>query len=261
VVVAAGPIAVMLSRHTAAPPDGSGSALRNKAAVWISQQVSPNAVVSCDLAMCQTLEAYGVGTGNLLVMNSGADQLPDSQVVVSTSAIRQMFGGRLASDAPAVLASFGSGKARIEVRVIAQKGSKVYLSQLNTDVQERKNLGNQLAPQLTLSPTARRQLIAGQVDTRLMVVLAFILGSSTGQLSVLGFGDLGPGATAGVPLRSVYLAETGTIGNARSTLASLRANAPYRPSHVGSTRYDGHPALYIEYSAPVPFGLMGNQGP
>ena len=262
VVVVAGPVAVIMSRHTAAPPDGSGSGLRNAAATWISQQVNPSDVVSCDLAMCQALEANGVSTGDLLVMNSSDHNILSSQVVVSTSAIRHLFGSRLGSVyAPAVIASFGSGKAQIEVRVIAPHGSAAYMSQLNTDVQQRKTVGADLTPnnRIIVSATGKRQMDAGQVDLRLLVGLTYLLGASSPQqqLHILAFGDLGPGASPGVPLRAVYLAETGVVANVQSTLAALRsAQADFHPAHTETVRFDGKRALYIEFAAPPALGVI-----
>jgi hypothetical protein len=259
VVVAAGPIAVMLSRHTAAPPDGSGSALRNDAAAWISQQVSSNDVVSCDLAMCQTLEAYGVSTGNLLVMNSGDDHLQDSEVVVSTAAIRHLFGSRLDSDyAPTVLASFGSGKAEIDVRAVASHGVKVYQSQFHTDLLQREQTGTALATvsRLVLKAASRKQLVSGQVDSRMLLLFTILL-QPKGSVDVLGFGDSGPRASPDVPLRSVYLAETGAVANVRSTLAALhQQQGNFRPARAETVRFHGQRALYIEFAAPPVLGLI-----
>jgi hypothetical protein len=259
VVVAAGPIAIMLARHSTPPPDGSGSVLRNEAAFWISHQIDPNDVVSCDVTMCQTLEAYGVPTGYLLVLNAGQRDLLNSSVIVSTAAIRQLFGSRLDTVyAPVVLASFGSGKARIEVRVIAKRGPAAYMSQFNNDVQERKITGNQLVQQLSLSTTARRQLVTGQVDSRLLFLFTE-LPETENSLNVLAFGDSGPGASAGVPLRSVYLAVTGSA--ARSALEVVRSQRPpFRASRAGLTTFDGRPALYIEFAAPPPLGLLNGDG-
>jgi hypothetical protein len=264
VVVVAGPVAILMSRHSPAPPDGSGSGVRNEAAAWISQQVDPNDVVSCDLAMCQTLEANGVPTGDLLVMNAGQRNLLGSSVVVSTSAIRQLFGRRLDSDAPVILAGFGSGRARIDIRVVVQHGTaQAYLSQLSTQVQERKNVGRALVnnPKVALSATARNQLLSGEVDPRLLILLPSFQTSRT--LDILAFGDVGPGASAGVPLRCVYLAETGAIANVRSAFAILRSQRStlFSPAHAESTRFDGKPALYIEFAAPSPLGVFTNPGP
>ncbi len=260
VVVAAGPVAIMMFRHSAAPPDGSGTALRNEAAAWIAQQVSPSDVVSCDLAMCQTLEANGVSTGNLLVMNSADQNVLGSEIVVSTAAIRQLFGGRLDSVyAPTTLACFGSGRAEIEVRVVAQHGSAAYLSQLDTDVQQRKNIGTALSAnhRMILPAAARRQMLAGQVDSRLLLAFTLFLATSASNLNVLGFGDAGPGASSGMPLRAVYLAETGAVANVRSALAGLRDQPPaYRPARAETVRFDGQQALYIEFAAPPALGLI-----
>jgi hypothetical protein len=259
VVVAAGPIAIVLSRHTAAPPDGSGSTLRNTAAAWIAQQVSPNDVVSCDLAMCQTLEAYGVSTGNLLVMNPGDDHLQNSEVVVSTATIRHLFGSRLDSDyAPTVIASFGSGKAKIEVRVVASHGAKVYLSQIGSDLRQRKTLGSALATYspLVLPTAAKGQMDAGQVDSRILIMFSPLL-HQAGSITVLGFGDSGPGASPDVPLRSVYLAETGGMAHVREVLALLHAQKyPFRPARAETVRFQGKRALYVEFAAPPVPGLI-----
>ena len=260
VIVAAGPVAVILSRHTAAPPDGSGSELRGTAASWISHQVSPSNVLACDLAMCQTLESYGVSTGDLLVINAGQRDLLNSNVIVSTAAIRQLFGNRLDSvDAPEVLASFGSGKARIEVRVIAQKGPKIYLSQLAADLQLRKNTGQELAQNPDLVATSqivRNQLVSGQVDARLLVLLDGLITSR--KLEILAFADQGPGASTAMPLRSAYLAETGAIANVRSALSFVHAQQNFSPARAESTRFHGHPALYVEFAAPEPLGQLSN---
>ena len=65
---------------------------------------------------------------------------------MSTAAIRNLFGSRLASAyAPTVLASFGSGKTRIDVRVIAHDGAASYLAALKADLQQRKTGGQALA--------------------------------------------------------------------------------------------------------------------
>src|SRR5208282_4427340 len=117
-------------------------------------------------------------------------------------------GSRLASDyAPAVIASFGSGKARIDVRVIAPDGASAYLQQLRADQQERKTNGAAMLTtgSVTTSIPAREQLTTGQVDSRLMLLLSFLTTSTSSRIDVLAFGDSGPRATAGMPLRSATL--------------------------------------------------------
>jgi len=260
--LAAGPLALALSHPSPAKPSAAVAA-RNQAATWVAQQVSRNAVVSCDVTMCLALKARGVPVGDLLVTGPNARDLLTSQVIVSTAAIRSLFGSRLASAyAPAVLASFGSGQARIDVRVIAPNGAAAYLSALREDVRDRKSAGGALAgtPRITLTATARRQMTAGQVDAQLLLVLTDL--AVLHPVHVLAFGDLAPGASPGVPLRSATLAENSSAAVVRSMLASLKAQrGPYRAAHVETARQDGQPVMIIEFAAPTPLGLINGPNP
>ncbi|HTS95515.1 MAG TPA: hypothetical protein VMI33_02760 [Streptosporangiaceae bacterium] len=264
VIVAAGPVAIALSGHNSpAAPDGSVTGVRNQAAAWVARQVSPDDIVSCDLIMCHALEAYGVPVGDLLVLNSGHSDLLDSQVIVSTAAIRQLFGSRLDSvDAPTMLAAFGTGKVRIDIRVIAPYGGAAYRSALRADVQQRKNAGTQLAgnSHITVAQAARRQMISGQVDSQLLMVLTYL--ATQHPVDILGFSDLGPEASPGVPFRSVYLAENTGAAVVRSTITFLRIQEPdLRPAREKTTRFDGRLALYIEFAAPTPLSLFNAPAP
>ena len=92
-----------------------------------------------------------MSVSDLLRMDPSARDLLNSQVIVSTAAIRNLFGSRLGSVyAPAVLASFGSGKARIDIRQIAPDGAAAYQSALKTDEQERKTIEATLAGSLQI---------------------------------------------------------------------------------------------------------------
>ena len=187
-------------------------------------------------------ERTGFPVGDLLVMGPKARDLLRSQVIVSTAAIRNLFGSRLHSVyAPTVLASFGSGKARIDVRVIAPDGAASYLSALKADWQQRKTIGRALAgaPQITLTPTARRQMDGGQVDVQLLARASPSM-ASIHPLDILAFGDLAPGASPGIPLRSRHLAENGGTAAVRSMLgilapATVATSAPRTPRRHSST--------------------------
>ena len=116
---------VALSRHAnpASPAAASihaAAATRDQAAVWIATQAGPGTIVACDPAMCAALQASGVAAARLLVLGTAAaDPLGSDIVVAQTPALRGQFGARLASVyTPAVIASFGSGAARIDVRAI-----------------------------------------------------------------------------------------------------------------------------------------------
>jgi hypothetical protein len=251
-----------LTRASPAKPSAV-EVIRDQAAVWVARQVSSDAVVSCDLTMCQTLRADGVPVGDLLVMGPKArDLLLSSQVIVSTAAIRNLLGSSLGSVyAPIVLASFGSGKARIDVRVIAADGAAAYLANLKADWQERRSAGGALASvrRITLSATARRQMDTGQVDTRLLFILTEL--ASQHPADILAFGDLAPGASPEVPLRSVTLAVDGSA-NLRSMLDVLRSQrGAFRAAQVETMRRDGQSVMVIEFAAPMPLDLISDSNP
>jgi len=214
--------------------------------------------------MCLVLKAHGVFTYDLNAIEPNTPNPFGShaQVVVATAAIRDQFGSRLALVyAPAVIASFGAGKARIDIRVLTPHGAAAYLLALKVDQQERKT--NEAAflgyGSVTTSATARAQIAAGDVDSRLMFLISF-MAASISHVDIVGFGDLGPGASAGIPLRSATL--TGSTARLKSIIAFMRQQAPqYRPLHAEITQRGGNPRLVIEFSAPSPLGLFNPGNP
>lgn len=278
VVFAAGGLTVGLIRHSGngrpAPArsgsrDSTGSpsliqaaaAARNSAAVWVSTQVSHSTVVSCDPAMCAALEVAGFPAGDLMTLGPASTDPLGSQVVVSTAAIRSLFGSRLtAVYAPTVLASFGSGSAQVDVRVYATGGAAAYLAALRSDHASRERVGRLLAGNSRVSapPAARQQLRAGQVDSRLLVTIATL--SHQGPVRIVAFGDSGPGAAVGIPLREVEIASPpgARIGYLRSELALLRAQQqPYLASTAKLTfLVTGREVVQIVFDAPSPLGLL-----
>ncbi len=239
----------------------AAAAARQQAAAWVTAQVSHSAVVSCDPAMCAALQARGFPAGDLMTLGSAASDPLGSAVIVSTAAVRSEFGSRLTGVyAPTVIASFGSGSARVDVRVYAAGGAAAYLAALRADQAVRQRLGNVLLRNSRVSetPAARAQLAAGQVDTRLLTIIATL--SAGGPVSIAAFGDVGPGASAGVPLRTVELASPSGAkgGYLQSVLALLNAQqAPYLPDSTTIVRLaDGRQVARIEFAAPSPLGLL-----
>jgi hypothetical protein len=249
----------------------AASAARRMAARWIAAQVSRSATVACDPAMCAVLQAAGFPSGNLLVLNSAAGDPLGSAIVVSTDAIRSEFGGRLAGVyAPVIIASFGSGAARVDVRVTAADGSQAYLAALRADLLARRASGRQLLGNhsLAASAAARSALAAGDVDSRLLSTLAVLAGTAHLSVDVLSFGDSGPGASPGTPLRYAVIAvrakgsPAGGTGYLQSALSFLRAQqAPYRAESLTMGADLGQPVLRIQFAAPSPLGLLGGGPP
>ncbi|HXL95266.1 MAG TPA: hypothetical protein VN969_40580 [Streptosporangiaceae bacterium] len=240
------------------PSIQASAQVRGQAADWVAQQVSPDAIVSCDPAMCSVLQAHGVPSSQLLVLLlADADPL-GSDVVVATSAVRSQFGTSLITVyAPEVLASFGSGATRIDIRAIAPDGAKAFEAGVAADSAARIGAGKQLLrnPRIAASPAARTALAAGSVDPRLLATLAALAVQQ--HVSLLAFGDPSPGAPQ-VPLRSAELGGA-TPAQLRSMESFLRAQrTPFLPDQLSiSTAAGGQHVLNIEYDAPGPLGLGG----
>jgi hypothetical protein len=206
-----------------------------------------------------------VPAASLLRLGPGRTDPLRSDVIVATAAVRSQFGSRLGSVyAPAVIASFGSGKLRTDIRAVARRGAGAYLSALRTDVLAREAAGATLlaSPRIAASAAARAQLAAGRVDARLLVIIASL--AAAHPVTIAAFGDSGPGASPGVPLRSADLAAAGVAGTGNSAhlqpmIGFLRSwRGAYLPAQVRTVRLaNGHAAVHIEFAAPSPLGLLG----
>ncbi len=211
--------------------------------------------------MCSALLAQGIPPGNLLELRAATPDPLGSDVVVATAAVRSQFGGRLASVyAPGILASFGAGRLRIEVRAVAPDGAAAYREALASDQAARRDAGRQLLGnrRLGVSASARAELQAGRVDSRLLTTLAAL--AAAGPVHVAAFGDSGPGAGDGMPLRSAEITAPFHSGLARlqQMIAFLRAQRPpYLPARaLIAPGTGGSPVLSVEFDAPSPAGLL-----
>jgi hypothetical protein len=278
VIFVAGAITVALSARTppagkpqpsqqaSAPAGHAGGGLatatvaRQQAALWVFQQVSSDAVVSCDPAMCSVLEQYGVPAGRLLTLRPGQSDPLGSDVVVATPALRSEFGSRLTTVyAPVTLAVFGSGSTRIDIRALAPDGAAAYSSALSADERARKQVGEQMAtnPRITVSGTARQQLAAGRVDSRLLLTLTTL--AAMHPVNIMQFGTSpGAGTTPGVPLRSADISTATTARVLRHFFGIQRP--PYHPAALNVLKTGPRgTVLHVLYPAPSPLGLLGTR--
>jgi hypothetical protein len=252
-------------KHFSGPPTAQ-AAVRAQAAAWVAGQVSPDATVSCDAVMCAALQAHGFPARQLVVLGPTSPDPVPSDLVVETSTVRAQFGSSLAQGwAPAVLASFGTGTGVITVRVVAPHGAAAYQTSLNADLADRKRSGAALLnhARITVSATARSQLVAGQVDSRLLLALASLAGHR--PIDIVRFENPGPGASPGVPLRFADLAESvpaahmDTTAYWRAAWAVLNAaDAPIRPARALSGTLAGQAVLQIQFTAPSPLGTISS---
>lgn len=257
--------AVTAIQHFSRPPTAQEAALEAvsaQAAAWVAGQVGPDVTVSCDAEMCAALKAHGFPAGELVMLGSASPDPVPSDLVVETAAVRALFGNSLAlAWAPAVLASFGSGPGAVTVRVVAPHGAAAYQTWLDADLADRKRSGAALLndSRVTLSATARSQLVAGQADSRLLTALAALAGHL--PIDIMRFGSLGPGASPGVPLcfadlaESVPAARMDAAAYMRAAWAVLSGTAArIRPARVVSGVLQHQAVLRVEFTAPSSLG-------
>ena len=240
------------SRAARVPAAGTGppspaAGVQAQAAAWIAGQVSGDAIIACDPGMCATLQEHGVAAGHLMPLRSAAaSPLGASVLVISPSA-----GGQLAGQyAPALIASFGSGRNRVEVRAVEPGGASAYRAALRADLAARRAAGSQLLrnSHIRFNGPDAAQLRAGDVDARLLATLAAL--ASQYSFRVTEFGDASPGAP--VLFREVSISGVGR--GLAAALAMIRAqNPPYLPAHAAAV---GQTGLSIEFAAPSPLGLL-----
>jgi hypothetical protein len=237
-------------------PQAAAAKAQAQAAAWIAGQVSSDAIVACYPAMCAALQAHGVIAGRLLPLGHGPAGPPSANVLaISSSTVSQLAD----EYAPGVIASFGAGRNRVEVRAVAPGGAAAYESALRADLAARKSAGPQLLRNSHIQFTAPEagQLRAGEVDSRLLATLAAL--SSVYSFRVTAFGDASPGAQ--VLFREVTITTGGTgdkaaeLGAARSLVTAQAP--PYLPAHATIIQLtSGQAALSIEFAAPSPLGLL-----
>ena len=264
----AGVTLAFTQRHTASTHAGTpapnaiqvAQADRQKAAVWIAREVASNIVVGCDLQMCNQLQKSGFPGARLMQLQPTSPDPLGSQLVVATPVIRNQFGTRLASVyAPLVIASFGSGAERVDVRYIAPDGSTAFDAQLATERKNRIAAGEQLVANnhVQASADARKTLLAGQVDPRLLVTLGTLAGLM--PIRLIAFDDPSPGASSDVPLRGAELGAAAATSLPAMVSFYKAQQVQYAPTVASITRTaNGIQVVTVRYAAPGPMGLTGS---
>jgi Protein kinase domain len=237
----------------------AAAAARTQAITWILHQVSPAAVVSCDTQVCADLASSGFPSSNLVPLGPDSNDPLASALVVATATVRNQFGRRLALYAPATIASFGTGNARIDIMWVYPWGATAYHAALPAALRVRKATDAQLLTNnnIRLSAAARAQLLSGQIDPRLPLLIVTMAHSH--PLSVVDFASQSPGGGPANLLRWVDLATTAPAHLTRA------AYLDWMRSFIGAQRAEYHPAwvqqvtlrtgqavLRIGYGAPSP---------
>jgi hypothetical protein len=250
------------AQHTATAPAAmdtealrAASQSRQQAAGWVADQVGRNVIVACDPLMCTALQRHGFPAANLTPVIPGTGDPLGSGVVVSTQAVRDALGSRLTTVyAPLVIASFGTGQSLVEVLATAPDGATAYQAAEQADMQARQLAGRQLLhnKNLHLSKGAAADLASGQVDSRLLITLAAL---ARRPVTVLSFGESGPGAASSVPLRAMEIRSAGPryLQGLLAFLAEQRAPllAAAGVSHAGKITI-----VHVKFTAPSLTGLL-----
>jgi serine/threonine protein kinase len=269
--------ALVLAQSGTRPPRPAGShggtsgalrseaAIRAKAVSWILQQVSRSAVVSCDIQVCASLANKGFPLSNLWTLGPQSNDPLNSNLVVATAAVRAQFGNRLTSVyAPAVIASFGSGNARIEILLNYPGGAKGYRAAEPTAARDRKIADAQLLKnsQITFSPKARNQLRRANIDPRLPQLIAMMV--QRHPVRIVDFGDQSPGGGPASLLRSVDLATPDRAAHLTSRAFARwihRIISAQRAQYLPTSRQvrlpTGQAVVRIQYGAPSPLACTG----
>jgi hypothetical protein len=228
---------------------------RNQAAAWIAQQILPSVLIGCDPLMCQALEAANVSAGRLSVVQSSAPDPLGVEVIVATPALRSQFGPRLATVyAPLLLASFGAGTQRVDIRYLAPAGTAAFEASLASANRSRIEAGQQLLANkhVQASAQARSALLAGNVDPRLLITLGLLAHEM--HVTLVLFNDSSPGAA--VPLRGAEIGASTSAGLS-AMLAFLAQQTTYQPSQYHEARIASGQVVTMQYDAPGPMGLNG----
>lgn len=237
---------------------GTAAGIRAEAAAWVATQVGRDQSIACDPVMCTALGAQGIASGRLMPLGPGTDASAATVVVTSAAGHAQAGQAPASRDGTVPLASFGTGSRQVEVRAAAPGGAAAYAKAQQADLAARRSGGAQLLHSKSIQADAEAagQLRAGQVDSRLLIMLALL--ASQHSWRVVAFGASSPGVTpADAPLRQVVIAGTDARAVA-GALALVRAQrAPYAPAQAAAVRLPGgQPGLRITFAAPGPLGLL-----
>jgi hypothetical protein len=135
------------------------------------------------------------------------------------------------------LARIGSGSTAIIIRVVAAQGTAAYKAQLKANQRQLSTGGAGLlsSRQVTASPMARRLLLSGRIDARLIVVLTAV--AAVHPIDIVSFNASAAGVSPGVSFRTAELAPERPCSAERDR------------SQVLVTALDAQPGIYYPLTA------------
>jgi serine/threonine protein kinase len=246
--------------HTQTSPLVVEAAVRARAVTWIRQQVNSATLVACDSQVCAALIGSGFPSSNVVPVATTTNDTLNAELVVVTAAIRSQFQGELNVDAPAVIASFGTGKAEIQIRWVYSGGVAQYNTDLPVMLRQRKSYDAQLLTnsRVEFSAKAKAQLRSGQVDPWLPDLVAIMAESY--PVSIVDFRSQSPGGGQGSLIRwmdlatdvpAAHLTAAAYIHQIRTFLDAQRTK--YHPDWDQLVKLpSGQTVLQVGFGAPSP---------
>ena len=270
-VLGAGSVGVVVAMsgngpaHPAGISAAAAAAQQGAAAKWVTGQVDPATIVSCDPATCAALVSHGYPSKDVRKLSS-ATALKASSMVIVTPAALQLFGSSLVTAwAPDALATFGPGSPATSVRIVAPHGATRYEQAVRRDQAALASAEGALlqAKTITTSRSAAQDLRSGRVDGRLMQ--AIIDAADAQPIDIAAFGNAGSGASPDVPLRYADLVVSDSVTGmgvpayVQALRAGMDAGPGPRPSRTQLlTMPGGQQVLRVEFLAPSPLGVLSN---
>jgi hypothetical protein len=235
---------------------------------WVTGNLAPgDARLVVDGALWVDLVRAGHPRDDLVLATAerpaaGASKAADRRplILVVTPALASVGAGR----GDRLLAEFGGEAAHVAI-VARQRAGSPGRQAAAADTRERAGAGAALLSNsnLTLSGEAERILRAGQVDSRILSVLAIL---AEYRLDIASFPVVPGEEGLAVPRRCMRVLRIGERGGAQGEAAIreladwLRARgAPDRPLRTEFGKVGAEMALDVCYSAPSPVGLLSGR--
>jgi hypothetical protein len=212
-----------------------------QAETWVTANVAANAPLCADVALAAQLAQAGFTAVSSCRSDGWVDK---NQFFVSTPDIRAAIAGGLAlavrRRASLPVARFGTGGARVEVRMLLPAAQAALSARMARATDERTLAGAALLhnPKVTATASARTALHQGQLDMRAATLLALLAARTRVRVDTILIRP--PEAAAGRPARSI----TVSVADPAALTATMRMlTGDYVPARLtqvggGATRLD-----------------------
>jgi len=212
-----------------------------QAETWVTANVAADTPLCADPALVHQLGKSGFTAVSRCRPHDWGNE---NRFVVSTPDIRAAVAGSLAAAvrrrASLPVAVFGSGPARVEVRMVVPGTQAALSARIARDMRERALAAAALLhnPRVTATAAAGTAVHRGQLDMRAATLLALLAARTPVRIDTITIRP--PEAAAGRPARSITLSVTDPAALTATTRMLTGDYVPARMTAVagGATRLD-----------------------